>query len=265
MDDCSGELPKFAPTPMDIIHIVADLVLGAVLGALGGLLGIGGGLIAIPILALFYHYDQQTAQGTALVMIVPNTVIGFWRYAKAERIDLRVAALLGFSAVALTYVFVRVATHTAAHTLRTWFAGFIVLVAIDYGRRILYGPPQGTKPKALPWGWTAIVGVLGGILSGLFGVGGATIAPPLLTTFFGYTQKQAQGLALALVTPGAFVALATYAAAGDVNWPTGIALGIGGLTTISAGVALAHRLPEKQLRLLFCGLLVVAAILLFVQ
>jgi hypothetical protein len=83
--------------------------------------------------------------------------------------------------------------------------------------------------------------------------------------FFGYTQKQAQGLALALVTPGAVVALATYAAARDVQWNTGIALAVGGVTTVSAGVALAHRLPERQLRLLFCALLIIVAIVLFVQ
>jgi uncharacterized membrane protein YfcA len=251
--------------PFDIVHLVEDLALGAVLGGLGGLLGIGGGLIAIPVLALLYHYDQQTAQGTALVMIVPNSVIGFWRYYKTERIDLRVAALLGVSAVVLTYVFVRVATHTQARTLRAWFAVFVVFVAVEYAWRVIRRPVEGSKTRAVPWGWSVIVGALGGVLSGLFGVGGATIAPPLLTTFFGYTQKQAQGLALALVTPGAFVALATYAAEGDVRWSTGIGLAIGGMTTVSAGVALAHRLPEKELRLLFCALLIGVAILLLVQ
>lgn len=64
---------------MNITQWVEDLALGAVLGGIGGLLGIGGGLIAIPVLVLVYHYDQQTAQGTALVMIVPNVLIGFWR------------------------------------------------------------------------------------------------------------------------------------------------------------------------------------------
>ena len=49
-------------------------VLGLGLGLLGGLLGIGGGLVAIPVLAWLYGMDQQTAQGTALVMVVPNVL-----------------------------------------------------------------------------------------------------------------------------------------------------------------------------------------------
>ena len=57
-----------------------NLGLGVVLGALGGMLGIGGGLVAIPILGALYGMDQHLAQGTALVMILPNVLTGFWRY-----------------------------------------------------------------------------------------------------------------------------------------------------------------------------------------
>jgi uncharacterized membrane protein YfcA len=118
-----------------------------------------------------------------------------------------------------------------------------------------------STPK-LAWGWTGLVGAFGGSLSGLFGLGGALIAPPALTGLFGVTQTQAQGLALALVAPGTLVSLVTYAAAGDVVWPTAIAMAAGGLTTVSAGVALAHRLPERTMRLLFCALLLVTAVVL---
>ncbi|MCD2476494.1 TSUP family transporter, partial [Staphylococcus aureus] len=63
-----------------IMTLGLALLLGAALGALGGLLGIGGGILAIPVLVLLYGMDQQLAQGTALVMMVPNVLIAFWRY-----------------------------------------------------------------------------------------------------------------------------------------------------------------------------------------
>ena len=65
-------------------------------------------------------------------------------------------------------------------------------------------------------------GIVGGVVSGFFGVGGAFIAPPLLTTFFGLGQLEAQGLALALVSPSALLALVAYAGAGQVDWFVGI-------------------------------------------
>ena len=60
---------------MDIASWLLNLLLGAALGTLGGLFGIGGGLIAIPALGVLFGLDQQLAQGTALVMVVPNVVL----------------------------------------------------------------------------------------------------------------------------------------------------------------------------------------------
>ena len=86
--------------------------------------------------------------------------------------------------------------------------------------------------------------------------------PPALTAFFGLRQIEAQGLGLALVSPVTLVALFTYARAGEVDWELGIPLAIGGIAAIPAGVAAAYRLPERRLRLAFCGLLFVTAVLL---
>jgi uncharacterized protein len=242
-----------------LLMTAATFVLGLLLGGLGGLFGIGGGLIAIPVLGLAYGMDQQLAQGTALVMIVPNVFLGFWRYRQRIGVDLRIATTLAICAVGVTYFTARFATRVHAGYLRAAFAAFIVILAIYYAMRILRtGKPKNPR-KPLKWGWTSIVGVVGGFLSGMFGVGGAVVAPPALTTFFGVTQAEAQGLALALIAPGTGIALWTYARAGEVDWSMGLPLAAGGMIGIYGGVAVAHRLPERQLRLLFCGLLVVTA------
>jgi len=75
-------------------------------------------------------------------------------------------------------------------------------------------------------------------------------------------QVEAQGLALALVCPCTLVALLTYARAGEVDWGLGIPLAIGGIAAIPAGIAVAYRFPERGLRLGFCVLLLVTAVLL---
>ena len=90
----------------------------------------------------------------------------------------------------------------------------------------------------------------------------AFVAPPLLTTFFGLRQLEAQGLALALVSPSALIALLAYAEAHKVDWLVGLPLALGGIAAISAGVKFASRLPERRMRLAFCGLLLLSAVLL---
>lgn len=74
-----------------LMDVVMYTALGVALGAMGGLFGIGGGLIAIPVLGLWFGLDQQMAQGTALVMSVPNVLVALYRYNQRNRIDLRQA------------------------------------------------------------------------------------------------------------------------------------------------------------------------------
>jgi len=266
------------------VSLLTDLSLGVVLGAVGGLFGIGGGLIAIPVLALGFGLDQQLAQGTALVMIAPNVMLGFWRYKQRNPIDLKDAYWLGGAAVGSTWLVAHWATHLDAGRLRWAFAVFLVGLAVllHWGARrraraaagMVSGPrhqrlhlhqaascavPMAAQP-ALHRPWLGALGLVSGVFSGLFTVGGGLVTVPALTTVFGVRQQTtAQGLSLAAVVPGALVALFTYAMAGKVDWSRGLPLAVGGLLSISWGVALAHRLPERVLGQAFCVLLLVAA------
>ena len=69
---------------------------------------------------------------------------------------------------------------------------------------------------------TSGLGSVSGFLGGLFGVGSAVIATPVLTMFFGATQVVAQGLSLAIAVPTTIATLATYSAHGQVDWLTGV-------------------------------------------
>jgi uncharacterized membrane protein YfcA len=241
-------------------EVPINLLLGCVLGALGGLFGIGGGLIGIPVLGFLYGMDQQLAQGTALVMIVPNVLIGFWRYKQRNNIELRSAMLMALPAVFSTYLAARVATAMQAESLHFFFALFMLVLALYYLWTLTRGKDGMRSGRRLPQRDIFFVGILSGATAGFFSVGGAIVAVPGLVAFFGMTQTAAQGLGLAMVTPGTLVALWTYASAGHVNWEVGIPLALGGVLSISWGVALAHHLPERRLRMLFCAALMAIAL-----
>ena len=244
------------------IHVVAAAGLGGIAGLLGGLFGVGGGFLVIPLLGFFYGMDQQTAQGTVLIMVVPNVVWAFSRYRRRFGVDLRMAATIAGSALIATYPTARLATGLDPQVLRLAFAVFLATIAATVVYQTSRGDARvkGGPRRAL--GWVTLVGVIGGAFSGFFGVGGAFVAPPLLTTFFGLRQLEAQGLALALVSPSALLALLAYAEAGEVDWFVGLPLAFGGIAAISAGVKFASRLPERRMRLAFCGLLLLTAVLL---
>lgn len=237
-----------------------NLALGLGLGVGGGMLGIGGGLIAIPVLGLLYGMDQHLAQGTTLVMVTPNVLIGFLRYRQRNDIDTRAILSMCLLATVSSYIAARFAASINAHSLQLLFALFLILLAVYCAWQSRSERHERGSAAALSSGYLPLLGVVSGGMSGIFTVGGGLIVVPALVTLFGFTQTQAQGMALALVVPGALAALFSYTQAGNVDWGTGIPLALGGVLSVSWGVALAHKLPVAWLRLIFCTVLLGAAI-----
>ncbi|WP_313089645.1 sulfite exporter TauE/SafE family protein [Pseudomonas sp.] len=247
---------------MDLYATGLNVLLGLALGALGGLFGIGGGLIAIPVIGVLFGLDQQVAQGTALVMVVPNVLLAIWRYHQRNRIEWRHAVALGTTSFCFAIGGAAVAVSLDAARMRVAFIGFLLaLAAYSLLRSLLRTPPGGTRLR-YPWPWLSALGAGAGALGGLFGVGGAVLATPVLTSVFGASQVVAQGLSLSLAAPSTAVTLVTYASHGQVDWALGLPLAVGGLLSISLGVRLAHALPERLLRGLFALFLVFSAVLL---
>ncbi|MGH8388618.1 MAG: sulfite exporter TauE/SafE family protein [Pseudomonas sp.] len=238
------------------------VVFGAALGTLGGIFGIGGGLIAIPLLGVLCGLDQQIAQGTALVMVVPNVMLALWRYHQRNKIELRHAlplASMGFCFAWLGSIW---AVGIDAQTMRIGFVAFLIALSAYNVVRMFFASPPASKQMNYSWPWLGVLGAASGTMGGLFGVGGAVVATPVLTSLFGTTQVVAQGLSLALALPSTGVTLVTYAVHHQVDWMVGVPLAIGGLMSISWGVKIAHAMPERVLRALFCGFLVLCAVML---
>ena len=246
-------------TSVMILTVAINVGLGVLMGAVGGLLGIGGGLIAIPILGALYGMDQHLAQGTALVMILPNVLIGFWRYHQRTPVDFRaltwmIALSIGSAALAAHF-----ASRIGSHQLRSAFAVFLIALAAYFIWQLRARP--ALTPRAVwPARFMPVVGVISGLMSGLFTIGGGLVSVPALVSLFGMRQTQAQGIALALVIPASVTALFSYAHEGNVDWQVGMPLALGGLVSVSWGVALAYRLPAVKLRVSFCVVLVGTAV-----
>jgi uncharacterized protein len=249
---------------VDILRNVEFVALGSLCGFLGGLFGIGGATLAIPALGILFGLSEQLAQGTGLLMALPNVVIALVRYAQKARLDIRAAALLGVSGMPFAYISALFAASLASRELRIGFAIFLILIALDIARRALSnGTPARTY--SLPWPLVSVVGAVCGLFSGFFGIGGAIIAVPAMTTLFGYSQLAAQGMSLAFAILTATFTAFAYATKGDVDWAVALPLSIGGVFAVRYGVDLAHRLPERLLRLCFVAFAIAVGIALLIK
>jgi uncharacterized membrane protein YfcA len=116
------------------------IILGLCAGVIGGTLGLGSGTLMIPALVLLFSFEQKSAQGTALAVMVPMTLVGAIRYWRNPEIELNgvVIILLALGAVGGALVGTELAARLPAGTLRKLFAIFLVIVAA----RMFFASPR---------------------------------------------------------------------------------------------------------------------------
>lgn len=108
------------------------------------------------------------------------------------------------------------------------------------------------------------VGVVGGLLSGAFGVGGGIIMVPLLIVLAGFDQRRAAATSLAAIVPTAIVGSIAYFANGEVDLAAAGLVAVGGIGGSWIGAHLLRRLPIGWLRWGFIVLLLVVAVRLVI-
>lgn len=108
----------------------------------------------------------------------------------------------------------------------------------------------------------AAIGLVTGLLSGYVGVGGGFLMVPLMISLAHLSMRYTSGTSLIAVMILAVPGVITQAVLGNIDWVAGIAVACGSIPGATLGARLVPRVPERQLRFLFAGFLLVAAALL---
>src|SRR5688572_13614898 len=110
------------------------------------------------------------------------------------------------------------------------------------------------------------IGVVAGILSGLFGVGGGILIVPALMFFAGFHLKLALGTSLgALLLPVGILGVYTYHQNGNLDLRASLIIGLGLFFGAWAGARLAHVIPAATLQRMFAVFMVIAAARLWLK
>lgn len=113
------------------IQIILSLILiGILAGILSGLVGVGGGIIMVPLLVMFFSFNQHEAQGTSLaVLAVPVTAVAVFNYYKEGQINLKYAAIIAVFFVIGSIVGSKFALTLDQKVLKKIFAVVLVIIA----------------------------------------------------------------------------------------------------------------------------------------
>jgi uncharacterized protein len=102
------------------------------------------------------------------------------------------------------------------------------------------------------------LGLLAGLLAGLFGVGGGILFVPTLT-WLGLSQIHAEATSLLAIIPTVLVGVWRQHGYDNVRWRSAAVIGVASIGATIGGAQLAESLPEHVLRKLFAVLLILTA------
>lgn len=116
-------------SPLDLVGIVVLILIGLASGILAGLLGVGGGIIMVPAMLLFFAVPSVVAKGTSLAVIVPTALMGTWRNRKNSNVDIPAAAIIGLSGIVAAIGGAWFSTRLSDTTSNVLFACLMLAVA----------------------------------------------------------------------------------------------------------------------------------------
>jgi uncharacterized membrane protein YfcA len=239
------------------------IFVGAAAGVFAGLFGIGGGIIIVPALILLAGFPLVKATGTSLAAILlPVGILGVAAYYKARIIDLRASAYIAAGLLTSVVVGAWLANTLPVDLMRRFFAVFCLYVGWNFidpvrrfrrwrGQDVPAKPEPEESPRPSSYALIGI-GLLAGVMAGMFGIGGGNIIVPMLTLVLHYPPKRAIATSLgAILFPFGLPGVLYYYNAGtlDLTAAAWIALGLFVGTVFGARITIS--LPSRMVKLLY--------------
>jgi uncharacterized membrane protein YfcA len=115
-----------------MIEILFYIVLGLGTGVLSGFVGIGGGIVLIPALVLFFGLTQPQAQGTTVALLVlPIGILAAWNYYTAGLVNFKIVIFVAIGFLAGGFIGSKFAVQMPTEVLQKIF-GCVLLVIGAY-------------------------------------------------------------------------------------------------------------------------------------
>lgn len=262
MNDATPNPPATARNNLLLANVIVGLNAVA-----SNMLGIGGGAIMVPLLIFVMKVPLKRAVGTSLAVIVLVIAVGLGAQVLLHPGDIHwdVAAVLVAGSLIGSFIGKWMNKVMPENVLRYAFAVVLLIVAVRmFGllttEPLLAGDLNVHEFKSIVF--LAVAGVLAGIASALFGLGGGIVVVPALalgSAFFAGDILAARATSMAMVLPTSLIGAVLHNRAGNVDRAMVLKTTPLALVGAVAGVLLAYVAPVEWLKILFGALMVVAA------
>ena len=238
-------------------------------GIFAGLTGAGGGLILVPLL-VYLGYSPLEAVATSSIAVMISAIAATAMNSRDHKIPWQRVLRLSVPAMLLAPIGALVASKSPEIALLVAFCALNVLNIYLLGRRSRLsnaGPQTETDLDTNVAGKVLVVGGSGGLLAGLFGVGGGLVMVPLQVQWLATPIQAAARISLAVIIFSSAGAILGHAVSGEgsLHWATGLILGIGGVVGAPLGAKILNRISQRTSTIIFQITLLAVTISLLVK
>lgn len=269
---------------MDVFAaFIAPALAGVFVGVMSGLLGVGGGTIMVPIFRLAFGMSPLASTATSLFAIIPTSISGVVAHARAKTCVPKLGLALGVGGAVMSPLGVWLASVSPG-----WLVICVAAIVIGFSAFKMFkkavkcapAPRAGAasahsaSPKLVPdqphlsrkqYLQGACIGLIAGLASGYVGVGGGFIMVPLMLAVLDIPMSLASGTSLIAIMILAIPGVIEQGLLGNIEYLAGIAIVVGSIPGALVGARLVRVVPERQLRFIFGGFLLVAAVMLMLN
>jgi uncharacterized membrane protein YfcA len=264
-------------SPLAFVGALFATSVGA--GAVGAVLGLGGGILLIPILTLFYGVDLRYAMGASIVSVIATSSGAAAAYLRSSLSNVRVGLFLALATVSGALVGAALAGVVPVRALQLLLGAALGYSAFATLRQLRVEIPESTEadPLALRFGlegtyydapldrevkyrasrvrqgFVAMFGA--GVLSGLLGIGSGAFKVLAMDYFMRLPMKVSTATSNFMIGVTSAATAGVYFARGDIHPLLATPVAVGVLAGAVVGTRLMARLRNTTVRKAFLPVL----------
>ncbi|MFB4162424.1 sulfite exporter TauE/SafE family protein [Alteribacillus sp. JSM 102045] len=253
--------------------IFSLIFLGFAASTYGTIIGAGGGFLFVPVLLMFYDISPEAAAATGLAIVFINAAAGLPLFLKQRRVLLRTGLLLAAGAFPGTFLGERLVQISPEAVFYILFACLLIILGLFLSVK---KPPEAkneiaasaenshtltekekNEDQAIKMPVLLGIGVMLGIISSFFGIGGGWLLVPILAYGFGLSLKASTATSIFSLALYSLSGLIPVIVNNTVDWNIVIWSGLGVLVGAQAGAVLSKKMKGTTITRLLAALVVV--------
>lgn len=216
------------------------LFIGVLTAFIGSIAGLGGGIVLIPSLFLaaslfeeFAWVTPQTIVGISLITMVFTALSSTYFYHKVKHIDYRTGLLFLIGSIPASVLGSWLNQFVNTNAFFVYFGILMIIISLllfikrdaikpvgkksKKNTRIMVVNGQAMEYHVSPW-LAILLSISIGVLSGLFGIGGGSIAVPIMILLFGIPVHIATATSMFMILFISIAGAGTHIVLGNIIW-----------------------------------------------